>query len=86
MLTTIDNPYNPHTNFDEWFAFDVSHGYNTCAYIARMADAFGASYDTITNETAIDKAMNWICLRDPTEMFVLVDKTGRKLSGEENID
>ncbi len=36
MLTTIDNPFNPHTHFDEWFAFDVRMGYNTSSYLARM--------------------------------------------------
>ena len=37
MLTTVDNPYNPFTNFDEWKAFDEAKGYNTCAYLARIA-------------------------------------------------
>lgn len=37
MLTTTDNPYNPFTQFDEWFAFDERHGYHTCGYLARIA-------------------------------------------------
>lgn len=37
MLTTLDNPYNPHTQFDEWDAFDRQKGYNTLAYMARIA-------------------------------------------------
>lgn len=37
MLTTADNPYNPFTNFDEWYTWDVAHGYNTCAYLARVS-------------------------------------------------
>ena len=36
MLTTLDNPYNPFTQFDEWFEFDTSKGYNTCSYLARI--------------------------------------------------
>lgn len=36
MLTTVDNPYNPFTQFNEWFAFDVQAGYNTAAFLARI--------------------------------------------------
>lgn len=36
MLTTIDNPFDPFEQFDEWSAFDESKGYYTCAYLARI--------------------------------------------------
>ncbi len=59
MLTTIDNPFNPFTNYDEWYAFDVSVGYNTCAYLARIAKS--SDELSITDELlSIDKAMNEI--------------------------
>ena len=38
MITTFDNPYNPFEQFSEWFLFDVEKGYNTCSYIARIAN------------------------------------------------
>lgn len=37
LVTTLDNPFNPFTQFDEWFAFDTDKGYNTCSYLARIA-------------------------------------------------
>lgn len=36
MLTTIDNPFNPFTQFDEWYQFDEEKGYHTCGYLARI--------------------------------------------------
>lgn len=36
-VTTIDNPFNPFTQFDDWHRFDEDHGYHTCEYIARIA-------------------------------------------------
>ena len=36
-LTTIDNPYNPFEEFTSWFLFDVTKGYNSCAYLGRVA-------------------------------------------------
>lgn len=36
-LTTVDNPYNPFTQFEDWFAYDTQMGYNTCSYLARLA-------------------------------------------------
>ncbi len=36
MLTTIDNPFNPFTHFDEWYAFDEASGYKTTGFLARV--------------------------------------------------
>jgi hypothetical protein len=37
MLTTVDNPFDPFTQFDEWLAYDIGNGYNTCGFLARVA-------------------------------------------------
>lgn len=60
MLTTSDNPYNPFTNFDEWFAFDEQKGYHTCAYLARIAKTSSNLSDadyTQEVENAIDEIL-----------------------------
>jgi hypothetical protein len=36
-LTTVDNPFDPFTRFDEWYAYDVSMGYNTSSFLDRVA-------------------------------------------------
>lgn len=37
MLTTVDNPFDPFDQFDEWLAYDSSLGYNTPGYLAAIA-------------------------------------------------
>ena len=36
MLSTIDNPWNPFTHYEEWYAFDALLGYHTPALLARV--------------------------------------------------
>ena len=61
-LTTIDNPYNPFTQFDSWFLFDVEKGYNTCAYLSRIAktsDHFSEKENNEEIERAIDEIIRY---------------------------
>ena len=58
MLTTIDNPYNPFTQFDEWFQFDEAAGYNTPQYLARIAISspdLSEADQSVALENAIDE-------------------------------
>jgi len=36
LLTTVDNPHDPRTKFDEWNAWDVHAGYHTLALLGRI--------------------------------------------------
>lgn len=61
-LTTLDNPYSPFDQFDEWYAFDVAKGYNTCAYLARIAatsDSLSAADYTLEVNRAIDEILRF---------------------------
>lgn len=58
MLTTVDNPYDPFTQFDEWYAFDVSHGYHTAAFLARItktSDDLSEPDQQVAIQQAIDE-------------------------------
>lgn len=37
MLTTIDNPYDPLTDYDKWMMWDQDHDYYTAEYLASLA-------------------------------------------------
>jgi hypothetical protein len=36
MLTTVDNPFDPFSQFDEWFEFDSRMGYHTASFLDRI--------------------------------------------------
>lgn len=36
MLTTVDNPYNPFKSYEDWYAYDMEKGYNSCQLLARV--------------------------------------------------
>lgn len=60
-LTTIDNPFNPFTQFDEWLAFDESKGYNTINYLARIvitSEELSETDEAVAIENAIDEIVN----------------------------
>lgn len=62
-LTTIDNPYNPFTQFIDWFMFDVTKGYNSCGYLARLAKTSDQLSDR-ENDEEIERAIDDIVSLD----------------------
>ena len=73
MLTTIDNPYNPFKQFDSWFLFDVEKGYNTCAYLDRIARTSDQLSDT-ENDEELERAINEIISNDFMNIYKKVKK------------
>lgn len=68
MLTTVDNPWNPFTNFDEWYAYDISHGHRSCALLARFARTSNELSDA-DNLIAINLAIDEILKFDFEKKF-----------------
>ena len=60
MLTTIDNPFDPFEEFDQWYAYDVSRGHNCCGYLAKIAKTSDALSDNL-NHQEIERAIDEIC-------------------------
>jgi len=62
MLTTIDNPFDPFTQFDDWFRFDEEKGYHTCQFLARVSrastDMSDEEYEK-ANDRAIDEIVEY---------------------------
>lgn len=72
-LTTIDNPYDPFEQFDSWYMFDTSKGYNSCCYLARIAATSDQLSDT-ENEAEIERAIDEIIKYDFMNIYKKVTK------------
>lgn len=74
MLTTIDNPYNPFTHFDDWFNYDTKKGHHSLSLLARITRSSSDLSEEDQN-LAIEQAI---------EEIVTINASGmhRKVSSE----
>lgn len=71
MLSTSDNPWNPWTDFDAWYAWDMNAGYHTLAYLARIT----VSSDEISQadqDLAVEQAIEEIIRLNINGMYISV--------------
>lgn len=71
MLSTSDNPFNPYTQWDQWYAFDVAAGYHTSAYLARITVTSHELSD-VDQDLAIKDAMDEILEYNLSGMHIKV--------------
>lgn len=74
MLTTIDNPYNPFTQYDEWYAYDRYLGHYTPEYLARVA-IVSDGLSPLDQELAIDDAIAEIVALNFNGLYARVTKS-----------
>lgn len=72
-LTTIDNPWSPFTQTNEWRAFDLSHGYNTEELLARYA-FISETFSDGQNEEAIEEALTEAVEKSPLGIHIIIDE------------
>jgi hypothetical protein len=59
MLTTVDNPYSPVTQFNEWRNWDETKKYYTLSYLARITKTSHELSDA-DQAVALNQAMDEI--------------------------
>lgn len=75
-ITTIDNPFDPFEDFDNWFLFDCEKGYYTCSRLARIANV----EENMTEEQEdqeIERATDRLIQLDPLDIYkklIRIDK------------
>ena len=72
-LTTFDNPHDPFEQFASWFRFDTDMGYNTCAYLGRIARTSDQFTDE-ENDAEIERAIDEIIKYDDRNIYKKIRK------------
>lgn len=75
-LTTVDNPYDPFTQFDDWFLFDTEKGYNSCSRLDRIANLSDEMSEAEVNEE-IERAIDEIIKYDFLNIYKKVTKDNK---------
>lgn len=73
LPSTIDNPFNPFKNFDNWNQFDLEKGYNSLSLLARVCD----TSNELTDEENIEetnRAVDEIVKFDPFGIRIKVSE------------
>lgn len=85
MLTTFDNPFDPFEQFHSWFLFDVEMGYNSCAYLGRIAKT-SEQFSDEENDQEVERAIDEIIKYDFRNIYKKVKKTAKNVKKKQNSD
>ena len=70
-LTTIDNPFDPFVQFDDWLRYDSDMGYHTCELLARLAKTSN-DLDEEAYSNAVDEAVKSVIRLNLNEKYKIV--------------
>lgn len=79
-ITTYDNPYDPQTEWRQWYMYDMLAGYSSCCYLDRVTYC---SYQMTDEEyvAEIERGIDEIIRFNPT----IYKKIVRYLPDETNV-
>lgn len=80
MLTTVDNPFNPFTRFDEWLEYDIKLGYNTSSFLDRIAKVSNDLSEP-DQALAIQQAIDEIVEENVSGMWIKVSRDSKFKEG-----
>ena len=83
-LTTVDNPFDPFEQFNDWFEFDIEKGYYTCSRLARLANLSDDMSEAESNKE-IERAIDELIKYDVFDVYKKVTKETSEDSDNESI-
>ena len=76
-LTTVDNPFDPFEQFNDWFEFDIEKGYYTCSRLARLTNLSDDMSEAESNKE-IERAIDELIKYDVFDVYKKVIKETSK--------
>ena len=73
-LTTVDNPFNPFTQYAQWHLYDESNHHDCASLLARFANISDAMTDE-ENNMEIERAIDEIIASDLTGLYKKLEYT-----------
>lgn len=83
-LTTIDNPFDPFEQFNDWFEFDIEKGYYTCSRLARLTNLSDDMSEAESNKE-IERAIDELIKYDVLDVYKKVIRETSEDSDNESI-
>lgn len=74
MLTTIDNPFDPFTQYEAWDVWDRQAGYHTSSFLARIAIT-SPNMSEADQSVAIEQAIEEIVKENVLGVYAKVSAT-----------
>lgn len=71
-LTTVDNPWDPRDEFEQWLSYDIQHGHKTCETLANEANT-AAELSNADNRYYVEEAIKKLVSQYP-ELYKAVEK------------
>lgn len=85
-ITTIDNPFNPFDDFENWFLFDCEKNYYTLNKLARLSKVDDSMTEKEESKE-IERAIERLIEIDPLDIYIKVyKKDSKQPKNEENND
>ena len=71
-VTTVDNPFDPFVDFDNWYRYDESKGYCTSGYLARYFNSETSDMSDTEYEARLSAAIDIILKNDVMDQYFKV--------------
>lgn len=73
MLTTIDNPHDPFDNYGAWYVYDLTSGYHTTSFLARIVNNSEELSDA-DQDRAVEQAIDEIIRENVLGIYKKVER------------